>query len=223
MAATLTASMSTPKFVLRTVAVTLAAMILVFFGVGYLLADSWQVATFRNIPEAMAPLAQRVGDLRSWQKWSSLEFALGNPTEVRFEGEAGKGGQRGIWTGPIGEAQIDLVRVAETAEEGAVDYVIGFRYGQDGQQAGGRFTGTIQWTRKGERETQVVWTEDGQLPSMMARWSNWFGALQEKVKQVQGASLSGLEEAVRRERRAAAKEGAPEKTGAGKAPAPAVK
>lgn len=192
--------MSTPKFVLRTVALTLAALVLVFFAVGMLLADSWQIVTSRTMPLPAEPLAQRIGDLRTWEQWSALQFPLGNPTEVVYDGEAGAAGQRGIWRGPVGEAQLLLTDV----EADVVRYAIGFRFGGDGEGevTGGRYTGSIAWRQADDGDgTTVVWTENGQLHTLFDRWANWFGALQEKVKQVQGASLAGLEREVMRSAR----------------------
>ena len=87
-------------------------------------------------------------------------------------------------------------------EDGLVEYAIGYKYGPDGDSFGGRFTGSITWQSTGEG-TELTWTEDGELVNLLQRWSNWFGALQEKVGQVQRASLAGLEEDVRRTSNAA--------------------
>lgn len=187
--------MSTPKFVLRTVVLTLAASVLVFLGVGMILADQWQIVTYRTIPAPAAPLVARIVDLDSWQQWSAVDVDLGAPTERSYEGEAGQPGQKVAWRGPMGEAQLLLTGVADDG----VDYAFAFRTGPEGSRSGGRLAGTIRWRpADGEDGTVVVWTENGKLGSLMERWANWFGALQEVVKQQQGASLAGLEESVRR-------------------------
>lgn len=185
--------MSNTKFVLRTVVLALGGSVLVFYLVGLALADQWLVTNTRTIPAPAAQLTDKIIDLRQWPSWSAVDFQLGNPTKREFQGEAGKPDQTATWRGPKGIATVLLTRV----EEGAVDYTIGFKYGPKGETFGGKFTGTIAW--QGElNETVVTWTERGELINFLQRWSNWFGALQVKVAQVQRASLAGLEEDLRR-------------------------
>jgi hypothetical protein len=185
--------MSNTKYVLRTVVLALAGSVLVFLLVGLLLADHWQVTTTRSIPAASAQLAAKLVDLRSWSEWSEVDFELGNPTERECTGVAGKAEQAATWHGPMGIATVRLTRV----EAGLLKYVIGYKYGPDGDSFGGRFTGSITWQTNGDA-TEVTWTERGELINLLQRWSNWFGALQEKVAQVQRASLAGLDEDLRR-------------------------
>ena len=140
-----------------------------------------------------AQLAEKVVDLRQWPTWSAVDFQLGNPTKREFQGEAGKPNQIATWRGPKGIAMVLLTRVAESD----VDYSIGFKSGPEGETFGGKFTGTISWNQQGN-DTEVTWSEHGKLINLLQRWSNWFGALQVKVAQVQRASLAGLEEHLRR-------------------------
>lgn len=185
--------MSTTKYVLRAVVLALASSVAVFFAVGYVLADHWKVETKRSIPMPSAPLRTKLVDLQSWFKWSAMDFQLGNPTTRQCEGVAGEGGQCATWQGPKGVAVVRLTKVGQTL----VDYDISYKFGPEGSTFGGQFTGTIVWQDKGG-STEITWTEYGQLSSIAHRWSNWFGALQDKVHQVQRASLAGLEESVRR-------------------------
>ena len=198
--------MSNTKYVLRTVVLALAGSVLVFLLVGLVLADKWQVTTTRTIPAQAALLTPKLVDLRSWPEWSEVKFVLGNPTTREFSGEAGQADQRGTWRGPQGIATVVLTRI----EDGLVEYAIGYKYGPDGDSFGGRFTGSITWQAQGDA-TVVTWIENGELVNLLQRWSNWFGALQDKVGQVQRASLAGLEEDLRRSREkgAAAKPGMP--------------
>ncbi len=185
--------MSNTKFVLRTVVLALGGSVLVFFLVGLALADQWLVTTTRTIPAPATQLVDKIIDLRQWPTWSAVDFQLGNPTKREFQGEAGKADQSATWRGPKGIATVLLTRI----DENDVDYAIGFKFGPEGETFGGKFTGTISWRQEGD-ETVVTWSEHGQLINLLQRWSNWFGALQVKVAQVQRASLAGLEEHVRR-------------------------
>jgi uncharacterized protein YndB with AHSA1/START domain len=190
--------MSNTKYVLRTVVLALASSVLVFLLVGLLLADRWQVRTTRTIAAPVERLQPLLVNLRLWPQWSVIDFELGNPTTREFQGEPAQANQSATWRGPQGIATVILTRV----EDGLVEYAIGYKYGPDGDSFGGRFTGSITWQSTGEG-TELTWTEDGELVNLLQRWSNWFGALQEKVGQVQRASLAGLEEDVRRTSNAA--------------------
>jgi hypothetical protein len=143
-------------------------------------------------------------DLREWPTWSEVDFELGNPTAREFTGVAGAAEQTATWRGPMGIATVLVTRVEDGVDAGVVEYAIGYKYGPEGDSFGGKFTGSIAWQIKGEA-TEVTWTEDGELVNLMQRWSNWFGALQVKVGQVQRASLAGLEESIRRKADAASK------------------
>ena len=191
--------MTNAKFALRTMVLALAGSVLVFLGIGLILADGWEVSSTRPMDTPAAPVVERIVDLRRWSEWSALEFRLGSKTERTVEGVPGQPGQVATWRGPMGVAQLELTDITDDA----VDYRLAYRYGDDDASAGGRFTGAIRWRElppegDGGPVTEVTWIERGSLDSLVARWSNWFGALQEKVRQVQGASLGGLEEAVRR-------------------------
>lgn len=185
--------MSNSLYVLRTVVLTLAGSVLVFLLVGLVLADSWQVKTSRTIPTTSARVAAMITDLSQWSEWSALDFRLGNPTTREVTGAVGTVAQLATWRGPMGVATVKLTRV----DADAVDYAIGYKYGPEGQSFGGKFTGTIEWHEAGE-SIEVTWTENGELANLMQRWSNWFGALQDKVQQVQRSSLAGMEENIRR-------------------------
>lgn len=190
--------MSNTQFVLRTVVLAIAGSILVFLLVGLLLADSWEVKSTRTIAAKPAVIAERVTDLSRWAEWCTMDFKLGNPTERTVEGDKGAAGQVATWRGPKGLAVFKLTRVdGGTGGKGAVDYMIGYKFGPDAESFGGKFTGTVEWQPAGEG-TDVTWIENGELDSLVMRWSNWFGALQDKVQQVQRASLAGLDEDIRR-------------------------
>lgn len=190
--------MSNTIYVLRATVLALASSVVVFLAVGLILADSWKVTTTRTIPASTARIATNLVDLREWPAWSEVDFELGNPTTREFKGVAGASDQAATWRGPMGIATVLLTRIEDGVDAGVVEYAIGYKYGPEGDSFGGKFTGSIEWHAKGDN-TELTWTEDGELVNLMQRWSNWFGALQVKVGQVQRASLAGLEESIRRE------------------------
>ena len=190
--------MSNTLYVLRATLLALASSVLIFFIVGLILADSWKVTTTRTIPAPPSRIATELVDLRTWQSWSEIDFELGNPTTRKFDGEPGSAQQAATWRGPMGIATVLVTRVENNEDAGVVEYAIGYKYGPDGDSFGGKFTGAIAWQAKGDK-TEITWSENGELTNLMQRWSNWFGALQVKVGQVQRASLAGLEERIRRE------------------------
>lgn len=186
------------KYVLKAVILALASSVLVFLLVGMILADSWKVATSRTITAPAEAIGKQILDLRQWSAWSEIDFELGNPTNREFKGEPNQADQAATWSGPMGIATVLLTKVEDRgAEGGVVEYAIGYKYGPEGDSFGGKFAGSIAWTNQGGA-TEVTWTENGELTNLLQRWSNWFGALQDKVGQVQRASLAGLEERIRR-------------------------
>jgi len=183
--------MSNAKFVLRTIVLSLAGSVLVFVGVGQVLASEWTVSTTRVIPVSAQQVSAPVVDMNRWADWIALEFPLGNPTTREVRGEPGQAGQQILWSGPLGKAAVTLDAV--TAD--GVDYRIQYGFGSGEEEgtfrAGGKFLGSIQWQADGDG-VAVTWSEHGEMGSLIERWSNWFGALQDKVHQIQRASLESL-------------------------------
>jgi hypothetical protein len=73
----------------------------------------------------------------------------------------------------------------------SIEYRIGLVL--QGGSVGGQFTGSIAWESRDDG-VAVTWTEHGEMSTLIERWSNWFGALQFKVQQIQQASLLSLEQ-----------------------------
>ena len=178
--------MSNTKFVLRAVVLSLAGTVLVFLGVGQVLANEWTVSTTHVVSSDEARVAAAVQSLRRWQEWSSLEFPLGNPTERQVTGDSGAVGQEVVWSGPLGKAAVTFDAVTPRS----IEYRIGFVL--QGGNVGGKYTGSIAWEPR-DGGVAVTWTEHGKMSSLVERWSNWFGALQDKVQQIQQASLLSLD------------------------------
>ena len=183
--------MSNAKFVLRTIVLSLAGSVLVFVGVGQVLASEWTVSTTRVIPVSAQQVSAPIVDMTRWADWIALEFPLGNPTTREVRGEAGQAGQQILWSGPLGKAAVTLDAV--TAD--GVDYRIQYGFGSGQEEgtfrAGGKFLGSIRWQAEGDG-VAVTWSEHGEMGSLIERWSNWFGALQDKIHQIQRASRESL-------------------------------
>ena len=118
---------------------SLAGTVLVFLGVGQVLANEWTVATTHVVSSDEPHVAAAVQDLRRWQEWSSLEFPLGNPTERLVSGESGAVGQEVLWSGPLGKAAVTFDAVTPRS----IEYRIGFVL--QGGNVGGKYTGSIAW------------------------------------------------------------------------------
>ncbi|MCR9247875.1 MAG: SRPBCC family protein [bacterium] len=175
----------------RILVLALAATIVVFVGVGYLLTDRWQVDTDRLISAAPARVQTLVSDFNTWPDWSGMKVELGAGMERRISGDAGQVGHQIEWIGAQGTATLRLSAVA--GEQ--VDYEFLTRRAED-PQAAVVAHGHIAWTAEGESATRVRWHDEGKLQNLIERWIGWFGALQEQVRQIQGVSLTGLQRAV---------------------------
>lgn len=169
--------------VVQVVVLTLAGVILMVLGIGQLLADQWQVETTRTLPGPPAHVAALVSDLGSWQRWSDMKVNLGPQTKREVEGLPGTVGQRIAWTGVKGRATLTLTAVAPDAIE--------YEYGYEVAGAP-RGTGRIAWAADGAG-CRVTWRDGGRWRDLWGRWAGWFGALQERTRQVHSASLTGLE------------------------------
>lgn len=181
--------MSTPRIVFRAVVFSLAGLVLVVLGVGQLLAKEWRVETVRTLKAPAERVGARVGDLGTWASWSAMEMNVGPQTARQVVGPPGAG-QRIEWAGPRGTAVLTATAVDATS----LDYTVGFRVADAPPLGRGR----VAWRAVGG-DCEVRWLDQGVYDNVMLRWFGWFGALQEKVKQIQGASLESLEQELERE------------------------
>jgi hypothetical protein len=184
----------------KTLVLMLAGSILVLYGIGAILSKQWSVETTRRLRTTPAALASQLTDLRAWMKWSLANIHLGSPTETKHEGEAGKVGQRVVWTGPLGRSVLTLHAVTPDAIEYAYSYE---RVGETGPPSANG-SGRISWAVEGA-ECVVRWREGGEWENVIARWWGWFGAKQEKVGQFQISSLQSLQQELERIAAAAGK------------------
>lgn len=181
--------MANASMFFKVMVLTLAAMILVYLGVGQMLASSWTVETSRTVRAAPAAVAALVQDLDSWKGWCAADANLGEPTVRTVTGNKGQPGQRIVWTGPKGEASLTITALGA----GSIEYSYSHR--QLGPQPVERVlgTGAVRWTAEGQH-TLLQWRDGGTWDSLPGKWVGWFGALQQRYQQVQGSSLVALEQ-----------------------------
>lgn len=178
--------MSNLTFVFKAVTLSLAGALVVGYGVGHLLADRWEVTTSHTLKAKPEQVVAALHDLGSWQHWYGTKVDLGSPTKVEVQGAPGTVGHTLVWTGPQGQARLQLAAL----EPGVVEYDFGMR-STDGS-FGGSGKGRIEYRASGDG-CLVRWTDRGVWDNVMLRWFGWFGALQERCKQIHDASLTGLE------------------------------
>ena len=179
--------------VLKTMALALAGMVLVFFAVGALLVDSWHVETSLTMKAPPARLVELVGNFDVWEKWSAMKVTLGPQDQRQVTGAPGTVGHKVSWKGREGEAVLSLTKV--DADGVHYDYH-SQRPGEATMTLAGQ--GRVTWRTDGGA-TKVVWFDESswaQQPLMnrfAGRWIAWFGGIQERVRQIQTSSLQGLQ------------------------------
>ncbi len=179
---------SSTAFVFKTTALSVGAMVLVFFGVGLLLAPEWEVTTTRTLSAELAPVRELVGDFRTWSKWYAVSVNLGSPTKAEVQGQPGVVGQQLVWSGPLGIARLVLVQANEA----------GFEFEQRLEPAAAKgevlARGYVRVSLQAEgKQTVVRWRDGAKWDNVMLRWFGWFGALQDGCKTIQTASLEALQ------------------------------
>lgn len=181
--------MSPAKRLFQTLALTLGATVLIFFGVGFLLADHWQVDTTRTVAAPPAKVEALLRDFELWQQWSQMKIDLGNQGSREVTGTPGAIGHRVLWKGAQGDTMLTFREFAP----GKLSYDYHSRLPEAGEPllVG---QGSITWVADGDG-TKVTWHDEGRFPHFLMRWIGWFGALQEQVRQIQSSSLAGLADA----------------------------
>lgn len=182
--------MSTPRVWFRAMVFAIAGMILVFFGIGFLLDDDWSVVTTRDLAAPSASVAALVSDLSTWSSWSSMDATLGAQTARTVQGNAGEAGHALEWSGSQGRARLTL----RTVTPDAVEYDF-LGQGPDGADFPWRSTGRIEW-RDVDGRCRVRWWEQIHWDTLTGRWFGWFGAVQLRAQQIQASSLEGLANAL---------------------------
>lgn len=177
--------------VLKVVLGSVLLFVLVVFGVGQILTDRWQVETVRTLDAPAPRLAPLLQNLRAWPSWGDLMVELGAPTKQEASGEPGAVGQTLRWRGPLGEALLVLTEVAPQ--------VVAYRWTMQraGEPAAQELSaGRIEWRPDGEK-TIVTWREWRQMTTLAERWFAWFGAKQERIREIQRSGLEGLQQQFR--------------------------
>jgi hypothetical protein len=176
--------MSSTRIVLRALVFCLAGLVLVVMGVGQLLAKDWRVVTERRLLGSTERVATLVRDCTTWPRWCRLDIQLGPQTTREITGEAGAAGQRIVWSGARGRAVLAVTSV--TAD--SLDYTVAFEVEGSGPPGHGRFT----WSQDGDG-CRLRWSDEGSYANVILRWFGWFGALQERVKQIHASTFVELQ------------------------------
>jgi hypothetical protein len=164
---------------------SLPALVVLVLGVDQLLARQWRVETTRVLQADPARVGALVRDLATWPKWVAIEVNLGPQTARAVTGQAGSGSQRIEWSGQLGRAVLTATAVTDSS----LDYTIGSE--TPGAPPPGH--GRVEWRREGNA-CRVRWIDEGVHDRFVLRWIGWFGALQERIKQIHGSSLEALQQ-----------------------------
>jgi hypothetical protein len=178
--------MATSQVMLRAMVFSLAGMVLVYFGVGFMLADEWTRETSRTVEAPPQRVAALVEDLGTWPQWSAMDSRMGPETMRKVSGEPGTVGHQVAWSGRQGVATLKFTDVGPDF----VQYSYGVE-GPEGEKQAWSATGRVSWTAV-DGGLRVTWTDRSRWDSFAGRWFAWFGAPQERIGQIQAASLEGL-------------------------------
>lgn len=184
--------MTTAKVMFRSLVLALAGMVVVFFGVGAMLADRWHVEVSMTVNAGEDRVRALLHDFATWEDWSSLNANLGAGTRREVSGQAGTKGHCIRWSGPLGIATLTMTAVDARS--------VGYDFhqqdpGETTSRSLGRGTVTWQAGQAGSPCT-VTWRDEGTWDNVVLRWWGWFGAVQEHVKQIQITSLAGLQQTI---------------------------
>jgi hypothetical protein len=184
---------STTNTVLKALVFSLAGLILVVLGVGLLLADEWEVRTSRTVGAPPEQVRARIGDLTGWAKWSAWDLTVGAQAQRSVEGAPGTVGQRIVWSGSHGRWSLTVTALTADA--------LSYRYERvadaDQPPLPGTNTGEVTWAADGAG-TRVTWIDRGTWETLPLRWFGWFGAIQERVREMQSATLVALADELER-------------------------
>ncbi|MBL8754183.1 MAG: SRPBCC family protein [Planctomycetes bacterium] len=182
---------STTQTFFKTMVLAFAGMILVYYGVGQVLAKDWKVETKRTLNAKPEQVGALVHDLKTWERWCLTKAELGPQTQRTIEGEAGKVGHRVVWTGPMGKVMLEFAGTTPNS----IDYRIGFEApAKDGVVAPPmqNAKGHVEWAAVAAG-TEVTWRDSSEHAGLPGRWIGWFGAHQQRVEQIQSSSLQSLQ------------------------------
>ncbi len=178
--------MSTTRVVLAALVFSLAGMVLVYLGVGYLLVDKWHVESDRVIDAPAPRVAALLVDLSTWGQWSSMDANLGPQTRRSVFGEPGIVGHGLKWSGSQGVATLTLRAV--TPDKIAYEF---HGEGPDRQPLQWHSSGSVEWHEVAGK-CHLHWHDEGHWDSIAGRWFGWFGVLQQRAQEIQSTSFEGL-------------------------------
>ncbi|MFN7134192.1 MAG: SRPBCC family protein [Myxococcales bacterium] len=153
------------KKTLKYVGIGVAALVLVFVGVGSTLDGMWRVEKSVLVnapPEHVHPL---VDDLRAWQLWAAWNNAMDPEVKNTYSEPAAGVGAWWSWSGPkMGRGRMTIVR-SEVGKGVWVDESI------ETDEVNAH--GSLEWSREGEA-TKVVWRDEGKLPPIFGGYFKGF-------------------------------------------------
>jgi hypothetical protein len=171
---------------LRILAIAVAAVVAIYFGVGALLPDQWQVESSLRMPAPPARVQPLLADFQAWLQWATLEGTARSDTTVAVENPPATVGHRIVWRSAGREAMLVLTRVGE----GVVEYDFLSRM-DAAEELAPIEHGTLTVAAEGDGSL-VRWREVGRVDAFHRRWFAWFGAQQEAARKFQEASLARL-------------------------------
>lgn len=171
---------------LRIVVVALVGVVAIYFAVGSILPNSWQVQTVVRMPCQPDRVLPLVSDFGQWLRWTTVASTARTDTKIVAEGTPGTVGHQLAWRSSTNEAVLRLARV----DAAGIDYDFLMRIGTDAplqRQAGG----SLRLVADADG-TAITWTDRCEVRDFMSRWVAWFGAQQEAARGFQEASLARL-------------------------------
>jgi Polyketide cyclase / dehydrase and lipid transport len=174
---------------MRILVVTVAGVAVLFFALGSVLPDQWQVESTMRLPAQRARVVPLLQDFGKWQQWSSIASIERADTPAAVEGQPGTVGHQLVWRSADGEAALRLSR----AGDDGIAYDFLSRLGTEELRVQGHGDITVNPDGDG---CLVRWRDVGVVASFAARWFAWFGAQQDAYQRFQESSLAGLRVAV---------------------------
>ena len=149
--------------VLKPIGIVFAAVVVIFFLIGWMLPGTYHVE--RSI-DVMAPTAEvhaLVGNLEHWGDWTP--WVENDPTIQVTIGNTSTGvGAHQSWDGNSGKGELTFT---SSDPETGISYVMSFEENKYSS------TGTMTYEAI-DGGTRVVWAMDGNNPNMISKWFGLF-------------------------------------------------
>ncbi len=149
--------------VLKPIAIVFAAVIVLFFVIGWMLPGSYHVE--RSV-EVMAPTAvvhALVGNLEHWGEWTP--WVENDPTiEISIGSSATGVGAHQSWDGNSGKGELTFT---------SSDPVTGIEYVMSFEENKYKSSGSMTYETI-DGGTRIVWSMDGDNPNLISKWLGLF-------------------------------------------------